>query len=153
MIGDFIKIGRLFTVVPIDNTVVSTFGPETAKDGEPLATNTEFDDPKVVPDGGNRFEEAVFFKFEVPTRGSYLIQAARKDGGYLTVAVHSGVDPKKPIFPSPFGGVPNLVVCLEPGPHAADLRTFDNVGGKQIAVGREVTIQIRPSGVCPPPAP
>ena len=147
-----VKIGRLYTPVPTDDTVVATFGPGTPFAGQPLETNTRYDDKKPNADN-NRLDESVYFKFEVAkgaspdvdARRPYIVTITPVSGGFFSLSVNQHTDSGKPLVSVDNSGSPHLTACLEPGTHAAVVRAFDLVGDKRIAATRRFTIQIRPT--------
>ncbi|MEO8677869.1 MAG: PKD domain-containing protein [Vicinamibacterales bacterium] len=150
-----IKIGRLYTPVVPDYSFIGTFGPETPYDGQPLETNTRFDQN---PPDGNLLEEVVFFKFEVPqndppgdnTRHKFLATVTSADGGLLEVLVNQGGNPDRPMV-GVVAATPSITACLDPGTHVVAVRAYNlNLAGDKFVqvpfpVTRRFTIQIAPT--------
>jgi hypothetical protein len=140
-----INIGRLHTPVPVTDTSVSTFGPQTPYDGQPLETNTRYDPQS----HGNKLDEGVYFKFEVPPlapggtgRRKYEISVRGGADDYFRLQVNQA--PGGPVKDTGNPETnPDLTVCLEPGPHAVLVRGFDVGLGNVVPATKRFSIRIK----------
>jgi hypothetical protein len=141
----------------VRDAYVSTFGPETAFDGNQIESNTRFEfDPKDRPN--NKLDESVFFKFDIPTYGKYRIFVDKLDpaqSGKFLLAVNIGGGDKRKIDPNNAGGHSENFLCLDPGIHVASVRAYVEVaqpGGtvRLDPATRPFTFRVEPVGACTP---
>jgi hypothetical protein len=148
-----IHTGRLYTPVEVDASAVTRlFGPGTPYDGQQLTTNTRLDFQTKHLEG-NKLEEWVFFKFNIPTKGKYRIfvdKLVPAQAGSFLLAVNVGDGTNQKIEPANNGGHPELFPCLEAGVHVAAVSAYVEVGGKSDPLTSPFTIRVAPAGSCTP---
>ncbi len=132
-----VPVGRLYTYVPVDGTLVVNFGTGTPYAGTPLRTLTDFDAGGV----GNRLYDHIFFKFTVTSAGTYVVTVT-PTGDEAVRAFVSAKGKKTSGAGFGLGEASVVTVPLQPGTYVADVATFAFAGGKFVPGDGHFTIRI-----------